>query len=514
MALTGPAKKCLRSKGLTRSGGTTYRCASSRCPVPALDDRTAPPTLPRPHLRQAIRRQAQRQHWRFYSSRTDWSSIQNFARAPVSWRSEHHAFAAIGLLLGFLVFVVVPAWSRAVEPFEDTDRTLVTISIPLPSAAPQRVAEAHAGQGESDTWRSVEIQRGQTMGAVFSSLGLPANQLAVLLEESKHASALTRIRPGQQFDFRIDEEGRLEALRFAVSEEDLVTLAIEGDQVSEAIEDRPLQRRIAVASGKVRHSLFGAADDAGLSDAGVMQMVDIFGYDIDFARDLRRGDSFAVLYERIYQNGEYVRDGIVLGATFVNDGKRHVALRHQLADGSVDYFDQDGRSLRKAFLRTPVEFSRISSGFSMGRMHPVLGRMRAHRGVDYAAPTGTPIRAAGKGRVKFRGWQSGYGNVVILEHGGKYTTLYGHMSRFANGLATGDRVQQGEVIGYVGMTGLATGPHLHYEFRVHGAHRDPLTVELPKSEPLAGSELRTFRVNAEPVLAQLGQVETLLAQAQ
>jgi murein DD-endopeptidase MepM/ murein hydrolase activator NlpD len=478
-----------------------------------LDDRTAPPTLQRPHLRQAIRRQTQRQHWRFYSSRTDWLSIQNFARAPVRWRSEHHAFAAIALLLGFLVFVVVPAWSRAVEPGEGDDHSLITISIPLPHL-PARSTAHQTPASEGEAWRSVEIQRGQTMGAVFASLGLPANQLAVLLEESKHASALTRIRPGQQFDFRIDEQGRLEALRFAVSDEDLVTLAFDGDRVSEAIEDRPLQRRIAVASGTVRHSLFGAADDAGLSDAGVMQMVDIFGYDIDFARDLRRGDSFAVLYERIYQNGEYVRDGIVLGATFVNDGKRHVALRHQLSDGSVDYFDQDGRSLRKAFLRTPVEFSRISSGFSMGRMHPVLGRMRAHRGVDYAAPTGTPIRAAGKGRVKFRGWQSGYGNVVILEHGGKYTTLYGHMSRFANGLATGDRVQQGEVIGYVGMTGLATGPHLHYEFRVHGAHRDPLTVELPKSEPLTGSELRSFRVNAEPLLAQLGRVETLLAQAQ
>ncbi len=476
-----------------------------------MDDPAATPTLPRPHRRQAIRREAQRQHWRFYSSRSDWSFIQNFARAPLYWRNEHHAFAAIAVLLGFLVFVVVPAWSRAVEPAEDDGRSRMTISIPLPPSNGQSITAATAPPEED--WRSVEIERGQTMGAVFQSLGLPAHQLTTLLQNTDHANALTRIRPGQQFDFRIDARGRLQALRFAVSDQNLVTLEIEGDEVSTEIEARPLQRRVAIASGTVTRSLFGAADDAGLSDAGVMQLVEIFGYDIDFARDLRRGDSFAVVYERIYQNGEYVRDGLILGATFVNDGRRHVALRHQLADGSVDFFDQDGRSLRKAFLRTPVEFSRISSGFSMGRMHPVLGRMRAHRGVDYAAPTGTPIRAAGKGRVTFRGWQSGYGNVVIIEHGGKHTTLYGHMSRFARGLATGDRVQQGEVIGYVGMTGLATGPHLHYEFRVNGAHRDPLTVELPKAEPLAGAELRAFRVNAEPLLAQLGRVETLLAQA-
>ncbi len=470
--------------------------------------------LPLPHRRQAIRREAQRQHWRFYSSRADWDVIHNFARAPLRWQSEHHALAAIGLLLGLLVFVIVPAWSRAVELAEDPERAWVTLSIPLPPAQGEHKLEAPSPTFEDEAWRSVEIQRGQTMGAVFHALGLPANQLAALLAGSKHATALTRIRPGQQFDFRIDEQGRLQALRFAVSDEDLVTLAIDGDRISEAIEDRPLQRRIAIANGTVTHSLFGAADDAGLSDAGVMQLVEIFGFDIDFARDLRRGDSFAVLYERIYQNGEYVRDGVILGATFVNNGRLHVALRHRLADGSVDYFDQDGRSLRKAFLRTPVEFSRISSSFSMGRMHPILGRMRAHRGVDYAAPTGTPVRAAGKGRVKFRGWQSGYGNVVILEHGNNHTTLYGHLSRFAKGLATGDRVQQGEVIGYVGMTGLATGPHLHYEFRVKGIHQDPLTVELPKAEPLTGSELRSFRAQAEPLLAQLGRLEMLLAQTQ
>lgn len=478
-----------------------------------MDEILEPSRVPKPHRRQAVRREARQRHWRFYSARPHWQSIQNFARAPVRWRSEHHAVAAILLLVGFLAFVVVPAWSRVVGTEELASVGRVLVPLPLPPPRDPADGSFAAVEEPAESWRSVTIARGQTMGAVFASLGLPASQLSQLLEQSRRGAALARIRPGQQFEFRFDASGRLEALRFAPSDEEMVTLEIGAGRVDETVEARPLQRRVEVARGTITQSLFGSADAAGLSDAAVLQMVEIFGYDIDFARDLRKGDSFALIYERLYQNGEYLRDGAILGAVFVNDGQRHVAIRHRLGDGSVDYFDHEGRSLRKAFLRTPVEFSRISSGFSLGRMHPILGRMRAHRGVDYAAPTGTPIRAAGSGRVSFRGWQSGYGNVVIIEHGGKHTTLYAHMSRFARGLATGSRVRQGEIIGYVGMTGLATGPHLHYEFRVNGAHRDPLTVELPKAEPLAGADLLAFRSRAEPLLAKLVEVESLLAQA-
>jgi len=232
-------------------------------------------------------------------------------------------------------------------------------------------------------------------------------------------------------------------------------------------------------------------------------MADIFGYDIDFAQDLREGDRFAVVYEEIWRDGEKLRDGDILAASFNNQGRDHTALRFQRGDGSVEYFGGDGRSLRKAFLRTPVEFTRISSGFSVARMHPILGTMRAHRGVDYAAPSGTPIRASGDGRITARGWQSGYGNVVQIDHGNHVSTVYGHMSRFGTGIANGTRVRQGQVIGYVGMTGLATGPHLHYEFRVNGAHRDPLRFVMPPAPPLSGTELAQFRTHSAPLLSEL-----------
>ena len=236
-------------------------------------------------------------------------------------------------------------------------------------------------------------------------------------------------------------------------------------------------------------------------------MAEVFGYDIDFAQDLRRGDHFAVIYDEVYRDGERLRSGDILAATFVNGGKRYVALRHPQADGTTGYYDAEGRPLKKAFLRTPVEFSRISSRFSSARRHPILGSVRAHRGVDYAAPKGTPIRTAGNGRVIFRGWKSGYGNCVIVQHPNNVTTLYAHMSRFAAGRGVGTRVNQGEVVGYVGMTGLATAPHLHYEFRVGGVHRDPLTVPLPKAEPLGPAELLAFRRSSTPVMARLTLIE-------
>jgi murein DD-endopeptidase MepM/ murein hydrolase activator NlpD len=243
-----------------------------------------------------------------------------------------------------------------------------------------------------------------------------------------------------------------------------------------------------------------------MSDAMVIKLANAFGYDIDFAQDLRVGDSFTVIYDDLYREGERLRDGDIIAATFVNRGRRFSAFRYTDAAGNTMFYSEDGRPLRNSFLRTPVEFTRISSTFSAGRMHPILGTMRAHRGVDYAAPSGTPVRAAGDGKITFRGWQNGYGNVVILQHGGHFSTLYGHMSRFA-GIRDGQHVSQGQTIGYVGMTGLATGPHLHYEFRIDGVHRDPLSVTLPKPEPLPQIELARFRSQTQPQLAKLKTLE-------
>ena len=234
-----------------------------------------------------------------------------------------------------------------------------------------------------------------------------------------------------------------------------------------------------------------------------MQMAEIFGWDVDFARDIQAGDRFALVFEEQFKDGEKIGEGPIVAAEFTNRGRRVRAVRYVDPTGHADYFSPDGRSMRKAFLRTPVNFTRISSRFSFSRRHPILHKMRAHRGVDYAAPTGTAVKASGDGRVVFAGRDGGYGRTIVLRHGSVYTTLYAHLSRFSKGIRPGKRVEQGQIIGYVGSTGLATGPHLHYEFRVRGAHRDPLSVKLPQAAPLAEGYMDDFRSKAKPLLAKL-----------
>jgi murein DD-endopeptidase MepM/ murein hydrolase activator NlpD len=256
-------------------------------------------------------------------------------------------------------------------------------------------------------------------------------------------------------------------------------------------------------SGVIDSSLFEAVAKAGAHDQTALALAEIFGWDIDFVLDIQRGDSFTVTYEQLQQDGSYVGDGAILAASFVNQGHEFRAVRYVAPDGTAAYFSPEGRSLRKAFLRAPVEFSRVSSRFNLARKHPVLNTIRAHKGVDYAAPTGTPVRAAGDGRIRFRGGKGGYGNVVEIDHANGVTTVYGHMSRFAKGQAVRSRVTQGEVIGYVGMTGLATGPHLHYEYRVRGVFKNPQTVDLPAAEPIDASLRADFERQSAPLLAAL-----------
>jgi len=351
------------------------------------------------------------------------------------------------------------------------------------------------------------VRRTETLGNIFSRLGLSATNMHRLLESSESVRALTQIHPGDQIAFRIPKDGLLAALQFDRSESERVLVEIDGTAVTERTIERELERRTQYGSAVINSSLFAAGEAAGMSDTQVMRLAEVFNYDVDFAQDLREGDRFAVVYESIYRDGVRLRDGDVLAAVFVNQGKRYEAFRYTDSSGRSDFYRADGRSLRKAFIRTPVEFTRISSRFSSARKHPILGRMRAHRGVDYAAPTGTPVRAAGNGTVRFVGNQSGYGRTIELQHGNQVTTLYGHLSRFAKGLNKGDKVQQGEVIGFVGMSGLATGPHLHYEFRVGGVHRDPLSVDLPVSEPLTGTELAGFNKAREQFATALAVVE-------
>lgn len=371
-----------------------------------------------------------------------------------------------------------------------------------PLEQPPAEPEADTGTDEGD-WEAVTVQRGDTLAAIFNRQNLPARDLHDIISLGEPTDTLKRLYPGQEFRIRVDEHGRLQSLVYKIDA--LESLRVERDaegQFTAEAQTRPLEVRTSFASAQITNSLFLSGQEAGLANGLIMELADIFGWDIDFVLDIREGDSFNVLYEEHYLDGEKVKDGAILAAEFTNQGKTYQAVRFEDADGRGTYFAPNGLSMRKAFLRSPVHFSRISSRFGK-RHHPVYNRVRSHKGVDYAAPTGTPIRAAGDGKVIFRGTKGGYGRTVILQHGGRYSTLYAHMSRFASGMKTGTRVKQGQVIGYVGMSGTATGPHLHYEFRINGVHRNPLTVQLPQADPIGDDHRDIFERHARRVLAQL-----------
>lgn len=450
---------------------------------------------------------------------SNWGPSSVMLRHPLQWQREHWLLASCLGAVAVMVASIIPGFADAHR--EESPLTVTSAAIEAPAVeslggdwveAPLELPEpVHTERsediGELPEWVSVAVQPGQTMADLFKAQGLSGQLLHRLLAVEGLRDPLTRIRPGQVFDFHLDADGGLRALRFEKDEATRVALELDGDEVRVESQPRHLQHRVLVASGRITESLFGAAEAAGMSGAATLELAKAFGYDIDFAQDLRVGDEFHVIYEEIWRDGERLRSGDILAATFVNQGKRYQVFRYMFADGRRDYFDAEGRPMKKGFLRMPIDFARISSRFSAARKHPVLGTTRAHRGVDYAARTGTPIMAAGDGKVIFAGWKNGYGRTVILQHGNQVSTLYAHMSKFG-GHRTGARVRQGDIIGYVGASGLASGPHLHYEFRVAGVHRDPLKVTMPKPEPLPASELARFRLQKEPLLAQLALRES------
>ena len=358
-----------------------------------------------------------------------------------------------------------------------------------------------------DNWESLEVRSGDNLSLIFDRMHISPTILHEIMSLGHDVAILKRLMPNHEIRFQFDN-GELEAMQYDVSLTDTLHITKHDSGYSAETIKTELETHITSTSGVITHSLFLTAQRAGLSDNLTMQLIELYGWDIDFALDIREGDSFYVIYEEKFKDGTKAQDGAILAAEFINQGKSFRAVRYTHADGYSDYYNEEGYSMRKAFLRTPVNFTRISSGFSLGRKHPVLNTIRAHRGVDYAAPTGTPIKATGDGIVSFAGYKGGYGNVVILRHGEKYSTLYGHLSRFAKGISNGKRIKQGQTIGYVGMTGLATGPHLHYEFHVNGVHRNPLTVELPKALGISGELMSDFRAKTGPVLSQLDNVIT------
>lgn len=374
--------------------------------------------------------------------------------------------------------------------------TNVIEALPIPSVA-------NPAETDMALWRHERVQRGDTVAALLSRLNIDGQEAIDFLRTASTARSLRQLVPGKFVQAKTSEDGELLWLSYlnGSGTQFVVEKGAGGFVASE--QPAQLEQRIVMKSGEIVSSLFAATDAANVPDNIAVQIADIFASDIDFHRDLRKGDHFTVVYEISYSDGEPVKTGRVLAAEFVNQGKAYRAIYFQAPDGSGGFYTPEGKNLRKAFLRSPLEFSRISSGFSSARFHPVLKEWRAHRGIDYAAPTGARVKATADGTVVFAGRHGGYGNLVIVQHQGQYITAYGHLSAFAKGLRKGMKVGQGDVIGYVGMTGLATGPHLHYEFRVNDVQRDPLRVAMPAATPVAPQFLGAFQTSAKPLLVRL-----------
>lgn len=372
----------------------------------------------------------------------------------------------------------------------------------IPLTVPKLLADSNIRKQQKTKLFSFVVKEGDTVSSIFSRAGL-FSELPLFLKNPA-ASKLSRTLKPKDTIRIITKNARLARIEYLSPGTKPLSFIKEGGEFKAVEVKENFEHRIFYADGNIQNSLFVDAHRAGLSDRLILQLAKIFAWDIDFALNLRQGDHFTVVYDALYsKKGVPIREGNILAAEFINQGRRFIALRYTTPDGKTGYFTPDGRSLHKAFLRTPVQFSYISSRFNLHRKHPILNRVRAHKGVDYAAPIGTPIKAAGDGKVTFSGWHGGYGRFIVLKHGLAYSTAYGHLSRFAPSIHVGATVKQGQVIGYVGKSGLATGPHLHYEFRVNGRHKNPLTVKLPSARPIDKKYLADFKSKTSPLFAQL-----------
>ncbi len=386
----------------------------------------------------------------------------------------------------------IPAAQPAVKP------SIVTTSIATTSIAADL------------QWRDFKVKSGDSLARIFKRANIKPQQLDELMKSGDAVKTLRKIFPEDIIRVSSDANGVLQALRYDINYKSYLMVERNNGTLVARTRSHHIEPRQAHASGIIKSSLFLAAQDAGISQNIIMELAGIFAWDIDFALDIRKGDSFTVLYEKLYRNGEKISYGDILAAKFINNGRVHRAVRYiNPQTNRSEFFTPDGRSMRKAFLRTPIKFYRISSHFNPNRRHPVLNTIRAHRGVDYAAKIGTPVFTSGDGKVTFKGVKGGFGKTMVIQHGGNITTLYGHLNSFNRKLRVGSKVKQGQTIAFVGKTGLATGPHLHYEFRVNGVHKNPLTVKLPESNPVPKRFMRDFELTTMPILAQLN----LLAQS-
>ena len=410
---------------------------------------------------------------------------------------------AVGLALGGL---------ERVE--EDVDISHKVVDLTLPERLDIQIPAPGGlipGSGEETTtpgieqWASVTVRSGQSLDGIFRGQGFSANTLHGIMNINKETKRLKNIRPGDLFEFQRYEDGSLKRMRYAIDEDRYLIIDHDGQQAVASFETRDMITEVTETGGTITSSLFLAGKRAGLSDGMVMKLANLFGWDIDFVLDIREGDRFFLLYEKVYRDGAFLRDGEIIGATFVNQGQKFQALRFDI-DGQAQYFAPDGRNMRKAFLRAPLNFAYISSNFNPKRFHPILKRVKAHNGIDYKAPKGTPVYAAGDGKVIRSDYSKFNGHHVFIQHANSIVTKYLHFTKRT--VKRGQRVKQGQVIGYVGATGLAQAPHLHYEFLLNGVHRNPRTVSLPKADPLGKTQLAEFQSQTAPVLSQLSRLES------
>jgi murein DD-endopeptidase MepM/ murein hydrolase activator NlpD len=368
-------------------------------------------------------------------------------------------------------------------------------------AVPQQAAFVNPAAIGASTIEVI-VSHNDTLDRIFRRLKLDLSDLASLRNLPGLKSGLDRLRPGEALHL-IHRDGALFGFERQLSPSETLRVIRDEEGFRSKVLENPLEKRERIVHGVIDSSLFEAVAKAGAHDQTALALADIFGWDIDFVLDIQAGDSFTAAYDEILQDGKYIKDGPITAAMFVNRGKVYRAVRYVDPDGGAHYYTPEGVGMHRAFLRTPVEFTRISDKFNPHRRHPILNTIRAHKGVDYAAPSGTPVRAAGDGRVQFAGRKGGYGNVLEIAHGRGIVTVYGHLSRFAKGVHAGTKVTQGEVVAYVGMTGLATGPHLHYEYRVNGVHKNPQTVELPGAAPIDPAWRQDFEEKTALALAAL-----------
>lgn len=401
----------------------------------------------------------------------------------------------------FLAVCAVGAAAVAPVAPDASDLPVRTLAreIALPDLSSQIDALAQSSQSYVN---EEKVRPGDTLAAVLGRLGIDDAKAAAFIKANSVARDVFKLKPGKRIQARTDSAGDLQWLSSIVGDaRDAnpvnITIVRDGNGFKAAESPAHFERRIEMHSGQIRSSLFAATDAAQIPDTVAKQIIQMFDTDIDFASDLRHGDHFSVVYETFWDNGEFVRAGRILAGEFTSGSKtfKSVWFDDPTASQGGGYFSFDGKSLKKAFLKSPLEFTRISSGFSM-RLHPISGQWKQHTGVDFAAPIGTPVRAAADGVVHFSGQQNGYGNIVVLQHWSSYSTAYAHMSRFAPGIHAGSKVHQGDLIGFVGMTGWSTGPHLHYEFRINDIPRDPLSVDVPNAQPLTTAEMQRFRAVA------------------